>query len=189
MKDYALFVLAADGRIVAWHSGAERIYGYKREEIIGQHAACVYAGDEANLRLKLHGELKRTAAEGRLGIEGWHQRKGRIAILGQCAYDGAQRRKRELRGFAQRGARFYRAVTETDEALRQSGGGSSDARAESTVVGIVSGEFDRITEVSDAFLRMVGYSREELIGGRPDLARSHSPGVFACWMTWPMKKT
>ena len=44
--------------------------------------------------------------------------------------------------------------------------------AESTVVGIVSGEFDRVTEVSDAFLRMVGYSRKELIAGDvnwPDL--------------------
>ena len=35
-KDYALFTLDADGQVVAWYSGAERIYGYKSEEIIGQ---------------------------------------------------------------------------------------------------------------------------------------------------------
>ena len=43
---------------------------------------------------------------------------------------------------------------------------------ESTVAGFVSGEFDHITEANDAFLHMVGYSREDLIAGKlywPDL--------------------
>jgi formate hydrogenlyase transcriptional activator len=44
--------------------------------------------------------------------------------------------------------------------------------AESTVVGIVSGESDRIPEANDAFLELVGYSREDLQASRfrwPDL--------------------
>ena len=44
--------------------------------------------------------------------------------------------------------------------------------AESTIAGIVSGEFDRIPEANDAFLELVGYSREDLQAGRlrwPDL--------------------
>jgi PAS domain S-box-containing protein len=43
---------------------------------------------------------------------------------------------------------------------------------ESTIAGIVSGEFDRIPEANDAFLKLVGYSREDLQAGRlnwPDL--------------------
>jgi formate hydrogenlyase transcriptional activator len=43
---------------------------------------------------------------------------------------------------------------------------------ESTIAGIVSGEFDRIPEANDAFLELVGYSREDLLAGRlrwPDL--------------------
>ena len=43
---------------------------------------------------------------------------------------------------------------------------------ESTIAGIVSGEFDHITEANDAFLQMVGYSPEDLVAGRlrgPDL--------------------
>jgi PAS domain S-box-containing protein len=43
---------------------------------------------------------------------------------------------------------------------------------ESTIAGIVSGEFDRIPEANDAFLDLVGYSREDLLAGRlrwPDL--------------------
>ena len=42
-QDYAFLSLDADGRIVAWHAGAERVYGYTSEEIIGQHASCLYA--------------------------------------------------------------------------------------------------------------------------------------------------
>src|SRR4029078_10633136 len=44
--------------------------------------------------------------------------------------------------------------------------------SESTIAGIVSGEFDRIPEVNDSFLEMVGYTREALSAGRlhwPDL--------------------
>ena len=44
--------------------------------------------------------------------------------------------------------------------------------SQSTIAGIVSGEFDRIPEANDAFLELVGYSREDLLAGRlnwPDL--------------------
>ena len=44
--------------------------------------------------------------------------------------------------------------------------------AESTIAGIVSGEFDRVPEANDAFLDLVGYTREDLQAGRlkwPDL--------------------
>jgi PAS domain S-box-containing protein len=171
VKDYALFVLAADGRIVEWHSGAERIYGHRREEIVGQHVSRVYVGDEADLRLKLHVELKRTAAEGRLGNEAWHQRKDGARFWANALTMALRDENQELRGFASV-VRDFTGRHRTDEALRQGGGRLKQRAPESTVVGIVSGEFDRITEVSDAFLRMVGYSREELIAGNltwPDL--------------------
>jgi formate hydrogenlyase transcriptional activator len=49
--------------------------------------------------------------------------------------------------------------------------GCSPAR-KSTIAGVVFGEFDRIPEANDAFLELVGYSREDLQAGRlhwPDL--------------------
>src|SRR5712692_156216 len=36
VQDYALFLLDVDGQIVAWYAGAERIYGYKSGEVIGE---------------------------------------------------------------------------------------------------------------------------------------------------------
>ena len=49
---------------------------------------------------------------------------------------------------------------------------SAQSRRKSTIAGIVSGEFDRIPEANDAFLELVGYTREDLLEGRlhwPDL--------------------
>src|SRR5207248_10470025 len=44
--------------------------------------------------------------------------------------------------------------------------------AQAAIAGIVSGEFDRIPEGNDAFLDLVGYSRQDLLAGKlvwPDL--------------------
>ena len=77
----------------------------------------------------------------------------------------------ELQGFA-RVVRDFSERHERDEKLRRSRARLRPIPAESTIAGIVSGEFDRIPEANDAFLELVGYSREDLLAGRlhwPDL--------------------
>jgi len=37
VQDYAIFLMNVDGTIVAWYSGAERIYGYAAGEVLEQH--------------------------------------------------------------------------------------------------------------------------------------------------------
>ncbi len=77
----------------------------------------------------------------------------------------------ELQGFA-RVVRDFSERHERDEKLRRSRARIRPLPAESTIAGIVSGEFDRIPEANDAFLDLVGYSREDLQAGRlrwPDL--------------------
>ena len=39
VQDYALFLLDVEGQVAAWYAGAERIYGYKSDEVIGQHVS------------------------------------------------------------------------------------------------------------------------------------------------------
>lgn len=41
VKEYAIFMLDPALKIVSWNPGAERIYGYRQEEIVGQHIARV----------------------------------------------------------------------------------------------------------------------------------------------------
>jgi formate hydrogenlyase transcriptional activator len=60
VQDYALFLLDVDGQVVAWYAGAERIYGYKSGEAVGQYVSLLFA-DEDTLRAKLDDELRRAA--------------------------------------------------------------------------------------------------------------------------------
>src|SRR5712691_11662829 len=73
VQDYALFLLDVDGQVVAWYAGAERIYGYKSGEVIGQHVSLFYSDADAQTRLQE--KLNRAAGEGHFGTEGWQGKK------------------------------------------------------------------------------------------------------------------
>ena len=77
----------------------------------------------------------------------------------------------EVQGYAGV-ARDFSGRHETEEKLRRGRTLSRPLPAESSVAGIVSGEFDHIPQANDVFLELVGYSREDLETGRlhwPDL--------------------
>src|SRR5215831_16257574 len=40
IKNHAIYMMDKAGRITSWNSGAERIKGYTRNEITGQHFSC-----------------------------------------------------------------------------------------------------------------------------------------------------
>ena len=42
VKDYAIVMLDPEGHVASWNAGAERIKGYRPEEIIGKHFSCFY---------------------------------------------------------------------------------------------------------------------------------------------------
>ena len=44
--DYAIFMLDTEGRVATWNSGAERIKGYRSDEIIGQHFSRFYPPED-----------------------------------------------------------------------------------------------------------------------------------------------
>jgi PAS domain S-box-containing protein len=74
VKDYAIFSLTADGLIASWNAGAEKIKGYKAQEIIGQHFSCFYPEDDIR-NGKPDQELKTAIQQGRFEDEGWRLRK------------------------------------------------------------------------------------------------------------------
>src|ERR1700752_1737046 len=74
VKDYAIFMLDPGGRVASWNSGAERIKGYRAEEIVGQHFSRFYTREDIE-RGKPEQELKIAASEGHLEDEGWRLRK------------------------------------------------------------------------------------------------------------------
>jgi PAS domain S-box-containing protein len=170
VQDYALYLLDREGHIAAWYSGAERIYGYRAEEAAGRHISFLYPVTDA-LQTGLQEEFKRAAAEGHLGTEGWQIRKDGSQFWANAITMALKDENGGLQGFA-RVVRDFSDRHDRDEKLRRSRARVRPIPAQSTIAGIVSGEFDRVPEVNDAFLELVGYTREDLQAGRlnwPDL--------------------
>ena len=74
VKDYAIVALSPEGYVLGWNEGAERIKGYREDEIIGKHMSVFYT--EESVREDLPARLLRRAIEdGRVEDEGWRLRK------------------------------------------------------------------------------------------------------------------
>src|SRR5262245_3266423 len=74
VKDYAIFMLDPQGRITTWNSGAERIKGYRAEEVIEEHFSRFYTQEDQREGVPMRA-LLRAATEGRHEAEGWRVRK------------------------------------------------------------------------------------------------------------------
>jgi len=163
VKDYAFFLLDAEGRIAACYAGAERLYGHKDTGMMGQPLSCLYPAED-NLRIKLLRELKRAAAESHFGNEDWQIKKDGSRFWGNVHTVALKSEDGELRGFA-RVVRDFTGRHRADELMRRASARLKQPPLEPAIAGIVSGELDRVTEASDAFLDMLGYRRDELVDG------------------------
>ncbi len=72
--EYAIFTMTSSGLIDTWNSGAERMFGYRADEIVGRHFEVLFtAGDrEAGVP---RAELKTAYDRGRAADERFHVRK------------------------------------------------------------------------------------------------------------------
>ena len=73
VREYAIFMLGPDGRIVSWNEGAERVQGYEVSEA-GEHFSVFYTEEDVDRGLPGE-ELRVAAIEGRFEEEGWRVRK------------------------------------------------------------------------------------------------------------------
>jgi PAS domain S-box-containing protein len=74
VRDYAILMLDPNGKIVSWNGGAERIYGYRSEEIIGMDFSYFYSFDEIQAG-KPASDLRAAATQGQFEEERWHLQK------------------------------------------------------------------------------------------------------------------
>ncbi|MFI6922767.1 PAS domain S-box protein [Nonomuraea spiralis] len=96
--DYAVFMLDAQGRIVSWNAGAERIKGYRAEEIIGAHFSVFYPPEDVAAG-KPAMELEVAVADGRWEEEGWRVRKDGTRFWASVVITALHDDRGELRGF------------------------------------------------------------------------------------------
>src|SRR3954465_5336936 len=74
VRDYAIFMLDGNGRVTTWNTGAERLKGYKGNEIIGKHFSVFYT-EQARQAGYPERLLEAALLEGRCEEENWRVRK------------------------------------------------------------------------------------------------------------------
>jgi len=118
VQDYAIFMIDPNGFIVEWTDGAERVTGYRADEIVGKNFSLFYTSEEIASGQPAR-ELAEAAATGRIEKEGWRIIKnGKKRLINEIA-TAIRDQKGTLLGFA----KISRDITErklTEEALRHS---------------------------------------------------------------------
>ena len=164
VREYAIFMLGPDGRIVSWNEGAERVQGYEVSEAVGEHFSVFYTEEDVDRGLPGE-ELRVAAIEGRFEEEGWRVRKDGTLFQADVVITALRNEVGDLRGFSQV-TRDITARKEAEEALRSSLRKMADLKAaldESAVVAITD-ENGKITYVNDKFCEISKYYMEELVG-------------------------
>lgn len=183
-SDDAITSKTLDGIVTSWNAGAERLYGYKAEEIIGQSIKIVIPTDRleeyptimqqivAGQRVD-HFETIRRRKDGRLIevsiiISPVRNTSGKIIGTSTIAHD-ITARKQAGKIHERLLVREQVALLEADRANQVAQ--RSEARlqrlVDSNIVGIVFWVIDgSITEANEIFLNMVGYTREDLLAGK-----------------------
>ncbi|RON13199.1 hybrid sensor histidine kinase/response regulator [Pseudomonas frederiksbergensis] len=111
VTDYAIYMLAPDGRLTNWNLGAQRIKGYRPEEVIGQHFSMFYTPEDREA-----GEPQRALAiatrEGRFENKAWRVRKDGTRFFAHVVVDPIWGDTGTLLGFA----KITRDITEVTQA-------------------------------------------------------------------------
>ena len=117
VTDYAIYMLDPHGRVTNWNAGAERIKGYRAEEIVGEHFSRFYSPEDRQAGLPEQ-SLRIAIDEGRFEKEGWRVRKDGRRFWAHVIIDVIRDDRGQVIGFA----KITRDVTErraTQQALEK----------------------------------------------------------------------
>ncbi|BBH46873.1 two-component system sensor histidine kinase NtrB [Pseudomonas sp. KU43P] len=112
--DYAIYMLDTRGRVVSWNPGAERIKGYRAEEVIGRHFSLFFTPQDCQdgrpERL-----LKQALEQGVAQDEGWRVRKDGTQFWALAALDVIRDEQGRVIGLA----KVTRDITDRRESAMQ----------------------------------------------------------------------
>ncbi|HEX6306801.1 MAG TPA: PAS domain S-box protein [Longimicrobiales bacterium] len=154
VADHAMFMLDPDGRVLSWNAGAERLLGYREEDVLGRHSSIFHTSEDQNAG-RPAAVLKAALRESRHEDDGWRVRKDGTRfwanVIVAPTYAGEQ-----LLGFAQV-MRDLSARHTADLMLKSIMDGVTDG-----IIGI--DEHGVIRSFNVAAERMFDYSAAEVLG-------------------------
>jgi len=161
--DYAIYMLDPNGRVTSWNAGAERIKGFKADEIVGKHFSEFYTEEDKAVGLP-EKVLETARREGKFEGEGWRVRKDGSRFWASVVIDAIKADDGELVGFA----KITRDMTDKREAQQ------ALLEAERGFRLLVQGVTDyaiymldprgRVTNWNAGAQRIKGYAPGEIIG-------------------------
>ena len=98
VEDYAIFALTPEGVVASWNLGAERIKGYKADEIIGQHFSRFYREEDIRRGWPAQ-ELREATETGRFEDEGWRVRQDGSLFWANVVITAIRKEDGSLLGF------------------------------------------------------------------------------------------
>jgi PAS domain S-box-containing protein len=98
-RDFAIFHLDPQGVVISWNKGAENIFGYAADEIIGHSARVIFTPEDNALGIA-EKELETAALTGRADNNRWHLRKDGTRFFANGITTALRNETGNLRGFA-----------------------------------------------------------------------------------------
>lgn len=118
VTDFAIYMLDLDGNVSSWNRGAERVKGYRAEEILGKHFSIFYTQEERDAQTPQR-TLSIALARGRYESEGTRVRRDGTLFWASAVIEPIRDDSGAIVGFA----KVTRDITErkrTQEALHES---------------------------------------------------------------------
>jgi PAS domain S-box-containing protein len=155
VQSYAIFMMDAQGTVLSWNAGAERIKGYTSDQIIGHNFSCFFPPEDIK-RGRPEEVLRITAASGRYEEQGMRIRKDGSRFLASVVFTALRDSAGNLRGFSE----FSHDLSERQESEARYRG-LLEAAPDAMVVVDQGGAIVLLNVQAE---KTFGYSRNELVG-------------------------
>jgi PAS domain S-box-containing protein len=99
VKDYAIFLLDTQGRVLSWNDGASFLFGYHAGDVIGQPLSRFATPEDAQAG-KPDAEMRQATASGQVTCEEWQVRRDGSRFWGCSVMTALRDERGELKGFA-----------------------------------------------------------------------------------------